>query len=88
MALLSSSQKAINKHTIARAASKIKTNLLLNSERSEKFGKINTAPIQPAERLVNSEDKTLSLDTVSNIPTKKSVDDNQNSVNYSRDLAI
>ncbi len=62
--------------------------MLLNSERSEKFGKINTAPIQPAERFVNSEDKTFSLDTVNNIFTKKSIVDNQNSVKYFNNLAL
>jgi hypothetical protein len=71
---LSSNQKATNKQTIASIISKIKTTLLLSSERLEKLGKINTAPIQPADKLVKRADKTLSFGGVKNFLNRNMID--------------
>lgn len=58
------------KHTIAAIMSKVNKNLPPKLERLEKLGKINTAPIQPADKLVKSADKTLSFGGVKNLLTK------------------
>lgn len=65
--ILSSNQKATNKHIIAATRSESKINLLKKEDKSEKLGKINTAPIHPAARLVNNPDKTLSLGPLNKI---------------------
>lgn len=59
----------MNKHTIAATISKVKANLSRNIDKSEKFGKIIIAPIQPADKFVNSADNTFSLDVVKNFST-------------------
>lgn len=54
------------KHTIAAIISKVNKNLPQKVERLEKLGKINAAPIQPADKLVNNPDITLSFAGVKN----------------------
>ena len=63
------------KHTIAAIISKVNKNLPQKLERLEKLGKINAAPIQPADKLVNNPDVTLSFDGVKNLL-------NKNMINY------
>ena len=63
------------KHTIAAMTSKVNKNLPQKLERSEKLGKITTAPIQPADRFVNNPDKTLSFADVKNFRTKNIIYD-------------
>lgn len=62
------------KHTIAATTSKVNKNLPQKLERSEKLGKITTAPIQPADKLVNNADKTLSFAGVNNLLTGNIID--------------
>lgn len=58
------------KHTIAAIISKVNKNLPQKVERLEKLGKINAAPIQPADKLVNNPDITLSFAGVKNFLIK------------------
>jgi len=62
------------KHTIAAIMSKVNKNLPQKLERSEKLGEINAAPIQPADKLVNNPDITLSFDGVKNLLTVNIID--------------
>ena len=49
--------------------SAVKTNLLFIEARSEKFWKINKAPIQPADRFPNNPDRTVNLGGVNSFTT-------------------
>jgi hypothetical protein len=62
------------KHTIAAIMSKVNKNLPQKLERLEKLGKINTAPIQPADKLVNNPDITLSFAGVKNFLNRNIID--------------
>ena len=50
--------------------SAVKTNLLFIEARSEKFWKINKAPIQPAERLPNNPERTVKRGGVNSFTNK------------------
>jgi len=57
----------MSKQTIAAPKSNVNAVLPENEEKSEKFGTIKAAPIQPADKLVNSEDKTLRLEALKSL---------------------
>lgn len=59
--ILSSNQKAVSRHNIAPVISVVNINLFEINDRSEKFGNINAAPIQPAAKLVNRPESTFNL---------------------------
>jgi len=61
------------KHTIAAIMSKVNKNLPQKLERLEKLGKIIAAPIQPADKLVNNPDITLSFAGVKNFLTRNMI---------------
>lgn len=62
----SSSSKAVSRQSVARMISAVKR-AMLNRDNPDTIGTMITAPIQPAERLVKSPERTLSWESVSSI---------------------